>query len=273
LSKKDLLTEINIKINGRKRYLMTSKDNYEGRVPDSRDMQTQAQVLRAPQKTNGASASKRFVFRINFENLSPEELELLLASTGAPEYGNMGVANNQQRQSFKHQIGMAKPYGYGRIQMHIDAVFIKSPTERYASLSTHQIYSQYYDGFKVKDVKRIKRHKRLQDPAINQLIKNASVFKLTACQAQPNAAFSLINKTAYQRLVDISIPDKLLDNDIKIHYPRSTKADDKGFEWFMNNDSAGSKAQQLGSVVNTDKLPTLEKNSAPKPKPRHPKKR
>lgn len=61
-------------------------------------------------------------FDIEFNNLAPQELELLLTAI-------------EPDTNYKHQVGMAKPYGYGQINVDITSISLIDKTKRYLSFT------------------------------------------------------------------------------------------------------------------------------------------
>lgn len=198
-------------------------------------------------------------FEVSYENLSPDELGLLLTSL-------------RPTPAFEHRLGLAKPLGFGHVQIDVIAMQDRDRTQRYTAKS----FLSPPDGPAFLD--------RALCPA--QLPARYAHWR-SCLDGEPSAEWKANAPSAsfgHQLLVDadtLKVLGKLgdvgqLEPGVSVQYPRASgqvdargraMGEDKLFQWFVNNERGGIY-QGLGRV-NPDgnhHLPTLNTNDPPPPR-------
>ncbi|HGS4484307.1 TPA: hypothetical protein ACMDNS_003351 [Vibrio cholerae] len=262
VSKTDLTGNASFQINGRKRYLQHQKAAVEAEQTGTEEMLTCAERITA-------STTPTFGFWIEFDNLTEEELSLLLISTGAKQTGN--------EQSFYHQLGMGKPYGFGKCEMNVLAVLLKDPEQRYNSLSSVPVYQQQLQGYTPSETNicTLKEFTEcVEHPALTQFLKApqlaSSPYELNHAQNP------LISQVALKQIAALANENNFTEHNIHYPMPSPQTADTKIFEWFAFNEEnkqrqgrgranrpASANYQYLGKLADDGKVTPLEQINRP----------
>lgn len=125
-----------------------SKENDKSKEIDNKNIITRLRPLKAGAVFEG---------RVIFHNLKPEELGALLSSLTF--HGN--------ESSCRHQIGMAKPYGFGKVSVEISDVRLESVGAEEIALQPH--YRRYMAIFEQYMTTKIK-DQWLATPTIRELL-------------------------------------------------------------------------------------------------------
>ncbi|WP_162231902.1 RAMP superfamily CRISPR-associated protein [Vibrio metoecus] len=251
VSKADLTDNASFQINGRKRYLQHQNAAVEMKQTGTDEMLTKAECITA-------STEPTFGFWIEFDNLTEEELSLLLLSTGAKQTEAKQTGNVQ---SFYHQLGMGKPYGFGKCEMNVLAVLLKDPEQRYNSLSSVPVYQQQLQGYTPSETNigtLEKLAECVEHPALTQFLKAP---QLASRPYELNHAQNpLISQVALKQIAALANENNFTEH--KIHYPMPSPqtADTKIFEWFARNEKQRSGSYQyLGKLADNGKVTPLKK--------------
>ena len=262
VSKADLTGNTSFQINGRKRYLQHQKAAVEAKQTGTEEMLTKAECI-------PPSTKPTFGFWIEFDNLTEEELSLLLLSTGAKQTGN--------EQPFYHQLGMGKPYGFGKCEMNVLAVLLKDPEQRYHSLSAGPVYQQQLQGYTPSEANicTLKKFAEcVEHPALTQFLKAPQLdfrpFELNHAQNP------LINQIALRQIAVLANDNNFKEYSIHYPMPSPQTADAKIFEWFAFNEEnkqrqdskkwnkpASANYQYLGKLADDGKVTPLEQMKKP----------
>jgi hypothetical protein len=119
--------------NGRKFYLHhwpqdTKKDPWASRIPQQGNKKKVRSYVRQGGRRGAPIASDQaFFFHIDFENLSPKELELLRT---AIEPAKSPLVRHA-RSEFLHKLGWGKPVGLGSVELQVLGCFVIDRCQRY----------------------------------------------------------------------------------------------------------------------------------------------
>ncbi|OIP96988.1 MAG: CRISPR-associated RAMP family protein [Syntrophobacteraceae bacterium CG2_30_61_12] len=167
----------------------------------------------------------RFTFRIHFENLAKEELGGLLWSI-------------ELEKNWCHRLGMARPLGFGSVQVCVTELLHFDPNARYqANLEQTGVNSIL--GHKGDLVEAFK--KRIVTLYAQQPAQQPSHRHGATLQDQ----LAHLYKPSFESLPPVQDLKALLGPEqpqLPVHYPRSEVApteDGKNFEWFMGNKRSG----------------------------------
>lgn len=262
VSKADLIGETSFQINGRKRYLQHQKAAVEMQQTGTDEMLTKAERITA-------STKPTFGFWIEFDNLTEEELSLLLLSTGARQTGN--------EQPFHHQLGMGKPYGFGKCEMNVLAVLLKDPEQRYNSLSSVPVYKQQLQGYKPSEanIRTLKEFAEcVEHPALTQFLKAPQLASRP--YELKHAQNPLISQVALTQIAALANENNFTEHNIHYPMPSPQTADTKIFEWFAFNEEnkqrqergranrpASANYQFLGKLADDGEVTSLDQMEKP----------
>ncbi|MFQ5640843.1 MAG: TIGR03986 family CRISPR-associated RAMP protein, partial [bacterium] len=149
-------------------------------------------------------AGNKFEFSIHFQSLAREELGALLWAL-------------EMESDMVHRLGLAKPLGFGSVNVEVDKIQLADVRERYAAFNYHAVDA-------LKDAKLTKWKKRIVDDfkkAMAKLYRN-----------DDNTFHQLDNIVDLKALLKNETPKK------PVHYPRLSAIPDtegKNFEWFVRN--------------------------------------
>lgn len=115
-------------IRGIKRYWHPGVDRAQAQVVQPPDDVRPTEIENPQSRTliRPVKPDTKFTFTVRFENLTAEELGMMLWAIGLPAEADTG-------KELCHQVGMAKPYGFGTVKI-TPRLFVESRTERYSSL-------------------------------------------------------------------------------------------------------------------------------------------
>lgn len=223
--------------NGRKRYLphpdwkTQRHGKYHWKTGNNENMKQKLRCCPIPDKT-------AYWFHIDFENLSRYELDLLRRSI-AP--GG----------DFQHQLGLGKPLGLGQVKVEEIGLFLIYRKE--ARYALEGLYcDRYHSAWRRQDVELPERYPREKAAQVGM---QKAEFVV---EGNP-----LIDRIALQKLKQLGSA-RYLKRGVPVCYPfHNTQSDceeDKGFEWFVNNDSA-PRGQCLGKIEEDKQLPTLDSDT------------
>ena len=232
--------------NGRKRYLhQTNNKNLLKWETKSRNARNNNLKV----KCSPIDSKQNFYFHIDFENLSEDELELLILSV-EPDLaeGNTEGQNN----GFMHKIGLGKPLGLGSICIDIAGVFFIDRVDRYSNSGISGDCKYSYAELIDKDLCDTEDIRKLYSNELLVLIKT----DLTKDRKFNINQSNIIDNESFKSLCLVGNP-AFLDADYPICYPFSENSnqspfnEDGLFKWFSNE----GKGQFLGYV--TSKIPVL----------------
>ncbi|QMV16211.1 TIGR03986 family type III CRISPR-associated RAMP protein [Vibrio spartinae] len=212
-------------LNGRKRYLQHTSVTEETQRNQGTDaMHTTAESI--PPSTTPA-----FGFPIEFENLSPNELSLLLTSLGAKQNANVP--------HFYQQLGMGKPYGFGKVSLDVLGVFLKQPQQRYTTLEAQPVYQHVLSGY-APDAEQLALLQKIVAQSENPALKKV-LHRYQQNEDIPEHAVTvhhdknpLIHQTSLDQVAMLADPENFTKH--PIHYPLPNGRDKKVFEWFTTNE-------------------------------------
>jgi CRISPR-associated protein (TIGR03986 family) len=169
----------------------------------------------------------KFRFTIDFHNLAPVELGALLWTLELRESDRQGY----------HRLGLAKPLGFGSIELKVVALDVMVPSERYRSLETDGGWQSSLD----KKTSLINSFRQaMEDLYGKPLVNLPNTSDLLALLGEPP--------------------------DLPIHYPRVDREpspEGKNFEWFVGNKRSGRDAGPRLTLPladeDTEGLPILDK--------------
>ncbi len=209
-------------INGRKRYIQHKK------APEG-DVRTGTDGMLSHVERLNSSTTPSFGSWIEFDNLTEDELSLLLLSTGAKQSGN--------EKTFYQQLGMGKPYGFGKCEMDVLTVLLKDPSQRYQTLSDATSYQQVLSGYEPNHVK-LELLRQLSNsvdlPALKAFISTES----TECSnvTVNHAGNPLINFVALTQVAALADESRFEGKEISYPMPSPQTSESKIFEWFGFNE-------------------------------------
>jgi len=105
-----------VRPNGRKFYLHQRLADLELRWKEHPDASTVTDKQRV--RVALVKTGKQFVFHIDFENLTPQELHLLLVAL-------------EPAADFRHRIGLGKPLGLGKVRIQVLGLQTQDRSQRY----------------------------------------------------------------------------------------------------------------------------------------------
>ena len=239
LGKSDVLKSEEFRINGRKRYLQHQKAHKGDVKTGTEDMLSKVQCL-------PSSSKPAFGFWIEFDNLTEDELSLLLLSTGATQNG--------AEHAFKHQLGMGKPYGFGKCELQILTVLLKDAQTRYNSLSNIPNYQHVLKDYEPSPEQRallIDISQRVEHPGFQTFLKEQ---KLASSEIQLNHAENkLVNKTALAQVRALADAEQFKNHDITYPLPSGSQTEAKIFEWFGFNEENREREKKNKNARNDRK--------------------
>lgn len=163
-----------------------------------------------------------FLFTLDFDNLSPQELQDLCASI-------------QPTEDYVHRLGMGKPLGLGSVKLSIHAIELIDRHRRY-----------------LKDDLGAERYQLVPPPGeTSSHDAQCSALSRRLARASFNRAAPSVQKA-------LALLGDPLNTCLPVHYPQLAGApmEDKHFKWFVYNDGQGRQSLQPINEHSTD-LPSL----------------
>ncbi len=229
---------------GRKFYLHHREQDLKARSYESHDPEKKKLKLKA--RVRPLKEKIRFVFHVDFENLTGKELGHLLYAL-------------RPTQEFRHKVGMAKPLGLGRIRIDPLAVcFI----DRRNGYGPESLFGPKYRW--VESQIDAEEWRGLSSQVAHRYRREAEAVGVTGMVQNPFPSL----KTLVEE-VKGGIPEKvrealeLLGNPDKVHtevsYPvlQLSATEGEHFQWFVANDKHEMKS--LAPLDPKQGLPTLER--------------
>ncbi|PIE42719.1 MAG: TIGR03986 family CRISPR-associated RAMP protein [Gammaproteobacteria bacterium] len=228
LSKKSLdLTKH--KPNGRKQYIphpeaLRDKPEYhwESRSEERQNMRMRCRPL---------NKDVTFTFDIQFENLSPVELELLLRSLTPSD-------------NYVHRIGLGKPLGLGHVKLSVTDIVLRNRKQRYTPEGLDSDNEQSFN------------------------IDGIYPYLKTLATTEEKPLVPLVNERALKHICALNDVDLQAINSKRfppVCYPfltekeQSAYNEEKGFAWFeKNDDEEDNHRQNLKRLWETGEVPTLK---------------
>lgn len=262
ISKSDMKTGGDIEPNGRKRYIPHRSVDIDARCwktkfpEDTKTLNQKLLVNPIPERDAEGSRTS-FHFHIDFENISPYEMDLLLASI-EPQRAASGDS------LFLHRLGLGKPLGLGHAEVKISGVYLVDRSNRYAPDGLKaQRYHQYWSGTvsdRQKDIwsEEMKRRYRLEAHATEDSIRVDF----------PPILRTLIDDESLAMLLVTGAPDKVSG---PVCYPFTDNQGEfnekDGFKWFGANDHKDNHGhrQMLPTVEASSPLGTLKSDFSSSP--------
>jgi hypothetical protein len=253
VTKQDLArSSDSIRPNGRKVYLPHEIDDkilkkqYASNAPDG-DKSDKQRVSVRPFKTG-----VEFLFTVDFENLSDEELGLLLRTLcPAPET--------------RHRLGIGKPLGLGSVKMDVEAValwhrdlfdYAAEALEQPPACTVHSGSASKIEdlGSEVRAVlsesgRRLGEHVRPLSELQNDSLVDGEL--LAAWKTAMNPA-NVKYPVCYPRTAE------------QLRSWQSEGQETKLFSWFVRNDHKNVRTEKLGRILPGEPLPPLTAHPDPK---------
>lgn len=214
--------------NGRKKYLHHRQTDIESSIYTSKmDSFDNQKIMCTP-----INQGEMFFFHIDFNNLSNEELGLLLCAI-EPDLNEHRDAANK---SFMHKVGLGKPLGLGSVSVQVAAVFFVDRKKRYtASSVTNSRYSRVdvYGGFD-ESLQKNSRYK-LEASTIASLVENDSNYRYPGVNS--GVSSTLIKSASFEAMYACGCRE-VLDQNYPVCYPytysdrSSIGNEEKGYLWF-----------------------------------------
>lgn len=227
--------------NGRKFYLHATAamvENQSWKVngrPDKPNIHVKCRPFKAQQS---------FTFHIDFENLSDNELGVLLTSL-------------RPDKDFRHKLGMGKPLGLGTVRLDIQGVYLINRQKRYGRKAFEQ---NRYEKIYMDSDSQLDNQPDKQLTTVWQNNYPQETTALDTLDAEPAPKQSdLIDPDSLKILKRIGQwPIKPQSYDVDYPYVINTKGEKQaGYAWYVKNDKAGG-GQALKPVDPDLPLPTLK---------------
>ena len=202
-------------------------------------------------------SGQTFYFEVRYENLSDDELGLLLMSL-------------RPDPAFEHRLGLAKPLGFGHARIDVLALWDRDRSARYTRNDFMENTNPL--GFVDHSALPVALPTTLQSWL--PLLKRAEEVApwSSASPATSKGGHGLVDSVSLALLVKLG-SESSLEQGVPVQYPRSddqllpngfAKDEEEMFAWFVNNDRSNQE-QVLGRVspVPGETLPTLKSNTKP----------
>lgn len=247
------LNDNGIQPNGRKRYLHHHHDDICNKVWESKYPKefSNQKVTCTP-----IDKDQKFHFRIDFDNLSEDELDLLLMAIDP----NLNDKCAGQGGRFMHKIGLGKPLGLGSIKIQVAGVFLINRENRYTTTAITQ--TSRYDSVRQAEgfewPEGLSQCYSVERRAIDKVEDKKTLIKANI------ASSSLIDESTLKTLFKLGCRESLKDK-CHVCYPFSSQDRQKpndegeGFKWFANRNNN----QSLGFAESDKDVPTLESGNVP----------
>ncbi len=172
-----------------------------------------------------------FTFDIQFENLSPVELELLLKSLVPSD-------------NYVHRIGLGKPLGLGHVKLSVTDIVLRNRKQRYTPEGLDSDNEQSFN------------------------IDGIYPYLKTLATTEEKPLVPLINERALKHICALNNVDLQAVNSERfppVCYPfltekgQSAYNEEEGFAWFgENDDEEDNHRQNLKRLWETGEIPTLK---------------
>lgn len=181
-------------------------------------------------------AGQDFYFHIDFDNLSEDELNLLLSSLNPTD-------------DFQHRLGLGKSLGLGSVKIAIEGLFLIDRTERYTPDSLDKPrYSQVFCDTEYKGNTFPKWHKlyHQEAEALKSNHQDCEKGKLSQFKQKHHCA-ELIDDDTLKILSLVGNPKSLKSN-ISVKPPLLVGQNEEGetFKWFVKNEENKDKNADFG---------------------------
>jgi len=227
--------------NGRKIYLHHPVSGKEKPWQTRREQEISHQKMKMKCKT--MKVGECFYFHIDFDNLTTEELNLLIRSL----HPNM---------TFRHRLGLGKSLGLGTVQIEIEGLFLINRLERYSldgflnATRYHQVFRGTCDTSTAWQSLYPVEYQALSPKA--ESLSDSHFYSTT----------TLIDTPTLKILQTVGNPAKLKPN-VPVMPPlterQGTDKERETFRWFVANEK--SQTPQALPAIEADKpLPVLRKN-------------
>ncbi len=236
---------------GRKFYLHHREEDVEARNYESRQLESKTMKQKA--RVRPLKKNTRFLFHVDFENLTREELGYLRYALRPTE-------------KFRHKLGMAKPLGFGKIRIDLLALCFTNRRTGYQSdrlfgPKFHRMESRI-DAEAWRNLSsQLARRYRHEAEAVTALPGEAQA--LPGCDALLAEVQESIPEEVRAALELLGDPAKVEELNTEVCYPvlLGKKAEGENFRWFMTNDKSKKKA--LPPLEPGKPLPALERYERP----------
>ncbi len=206
---------------------------------------------------------QRFWFQVDFDNLTQDELDLLLIALDPRLCQDIGVFD---KEDFLHRIGWGKPIGLGAIALAVGGLFISDRAARYRPGALRK--PRYAMSWRASWIDA--EHDRLARrwPAELAAEPTAALAELYGEEQPKPSGSSLIDARAYRAIIRAGCLNAQAPN-AAVTYPRADgqplRGEEDGYEWFVKNDRAPDHAYQHLAPIDTsndyaDELPTQHTN-------------
>lgn len=241
---------------GRKVYLHHREEDVEARCYETKDDEPSKRHLRM--RVTSLKRGTRFLFHLDFTNLTAEELGHLLYAL-------------RPQDRFRHQLGMGKPLGLGRVV--IDPLALAF-ADRHASYRPDGLFGPRWASVEWLQAPSEVEWKELP----NHLARRYRAERAAEAGAPRQERFPVA--ADLRRSVRDAIPEavrwplELLGDPAQVQaevtYPvlAGQSAEGELFRWFVENDKTHHQA--LRAIGPGDALPTLKRHPKPQTKPRQP---
>lgn len=171
---------------------------------------------------------KKFWFHVDFENLRPVELQLLLLA--------INPSGPTREVTYHHKIGLGKPIGLGSVHIEVGGVFLVDRRQRYRA--TDDDRPRYHQRL-------VKLPNMLAKEDWSDLAKQRYPLEWQsmedACETPLKVDEDpLIQLELWQTLVGFSVNQ----GDLPVDYPRTENSNDI-YEWFVKNGDIRNQGQML----------------------------
>lgn len=248
-------TDLNqaIRPNGRKRYLHHRKEEvgqqiWQTKIPEDN--------IKQKVRCKPIKQQQNFYFHIDFNNLSDDELGLLLNAIEPNYYHQANQQQSNQQQSnktrFWHKIGMGKSLGLGSVNVATLGIYLVDRQNRYSLEGVNNL-NRYQQSACFAEL-----NEKLQNRYPNEAQNNT---QKTTHREQWKS--QMVDKLAIEALLSIGCRDDMGDHPVSYPYKNIQAQLDtetgNGYEWFVGNDNTRNNRipQNLG-VVRNNKIPTLK---------------
>jgi CRISPR-associated protein (TIGR03986 family) len=230
--KKESLKLTQNKPNGRKVYL-----HHPQEIIDKEKWKTQQSNDNLKQKlrVSPIPANTTFYYHIDFNNLSRDELSLLVKSLDPDA-------------RYCHRLGLGKPLGLGSVNNKIAGLFLSNRADWYESIDS-QRYAE------AKAYMKWGNQLTILYPKEAQALEHSKRIELEFSE-------TLIDKNTLEKLILLGDRNNMAGATVSYPYSHSAgqraNQEGEGFKWFVNNDDKTSNHKTLNAV--SAEIPKLNSN-------------
>lgn len=187
-------------------------------------------------------ANETFYFKVEFENLTDAELNLLRLSL-QPASDKLG------KTKFVHRLGMGKPLGLGMLELSVAAMFRSDAKNKYSvqSLTQWQAKSQSPHTWAA------------FFPEILQQQQNNNLTSYASDNVQWQNNMAMVNADNLQILIKLGSPE-FLHKGVGVQYPTAKAGDKDVFKWFVENEKTKSQGLASYRLGGDGRIPPLKFN-------------